>query len=140
MLLSGTDSHIAGIGNTAEWTGPTQRGKPGYEGHLNSRVTSFPRLPNIPAWESLTIEQRKQVSCKMEIYAATVEYMDNQVGRLIDHLKKIDQYDKSLLHVMDIVPTFLELAGVSNDSAFSVKGSITDTRKIDMACAFRFQK
>lgn len=153
MLLSGTDSHIAGIGNMAEWTGPTQRGKPGYEGHLNSRVTSmasrlrdvgyhtcmagkakvtrnhdpgvtsFPRLPNIPAWESLTIEQRKQASRKMEIYAAMVEYMDNQVGRLIDHVKKIDQYDKSLLHVTDIMPTFLELAGVSNDSASSVKGS-----------------
>lgn len=251
MLLSGTDSHIAGIGNMAEWTGPTQRGKPGYEGHLNSRVTSlasrlkdvgyhtymagkwhlgeepgqwpsargferdfallqgagshwsdmlgllpsepkvkytrngslveklppdyyssknltdfiiesvdsnsqdqkpffaylayqaphgpfaipedwsdryqgkydrgydvvrderlarqkslgimnpsvtsFPRLPNIPAWESLTIEQRKQVSRKMEIYAAMVEYMDNQVGRLIDHLKKVDQYDNTLI-------------------------------------------
>jgi arylsulfatase A-like enzyme len=40
MLLSGTDSHIAGIGNMAEWTGPTQHGKPGYEGFLNSRVTT----------------------------------------------------------------------------------------------------
>jgi arylsulfatase A-like enzyme len=97
MLLSGTDSHIAGIGNMAKWTGPTQRGKPGYEGHLNSRVTSFPRLPNIPAWESLSIEQRKQGSRKMEIYAAMVEYMDNQVGRLIDHLKKVDQYDNTLI-------------------------------------------
>lgn len=206
MLLSGTDSHIAGIGNMAEWIGPTQRGKPGYEGHLNSRftsmasrlkdvgyhtymagkwhvgeepdqwpffaylayqaphgpfaisedcsdrylgkydrgydvvrderlarqkslgimnpgVTSFPRLPNIPAWESLTIEQRKQASRKMEIYAAMVECMDNQVGRLIDSVKKIDQYDKSLLHVMEIMPTFLELAGVSNDSSSSVEGS-----------------
>jgi len=26
MLLSGTDSHIAGLGNMAEWTGPSQRG------------------------------------------------------------------------------------------------------------------
>ncbi|XZE22351.1 arylsulfatase [Pirellulaceae bacterium SH449] len=251
MLLSGTDNHIAGIGNMAEWTGPSQRGKPGYEGHLNSRVTTvasrlkdagyhtymagkwhlgdkpdqwpaargfgrdftllqgagshwsdmlgllpsepkvaytrngqllkelppdyyssknltdfiiesideneqdkkpffaylayqaphgpfaipedwskryqgkydhgydvirderlerqkklgivnadavtFPRLPNIPAWESLTDEQRRLASRKMEIYAAMIEYMDDQIGRLIDHLKRSGQYDNTLI-------------------------------------------
>jgi len=250
MLLSGTDSHIAGIGNMAEWTGPTQHGKPGYEGFLNSRVTtvasklkqagyhtymagkwhlgdkpdqwpaargferdlsllqgagshwsdmlgllptqpqviytrngqlvtelpedyyssknltdfiiesidanaldgkpffaylayqaphgpfaipkdwkdrckgrydlgydairqerlerqkklgissphavSFPRLPNIPAWESLTSEQQRLASRKMEIYAAMIEYMDDQIGRLIDHLKQTNQFDNTL--------------------------------------------
>ena len=41
MLLSGVDNHVAGLGNMAEFLGPKQRGKPGYEGHLNSRVTSL---------------------------------------------------------------------------------------------------
>jgi arylsulfatase len=40
MLLTGTDNHIAGIGNMAEWIGPTQRGRPGYEGYLNTRVVT----------------------------------------------------------------------------------------------------
>lgn len=40
MLLSGTDSHLAGMGNMAEYLGPQQKGKPGYEGHLNDRVAS----------------------------------------------------------------------------------------------------
>ena len=251
MLLAGTDSHIAGIGNMAEWTGPTQRGKPGYEGHLNARVitvasllreagyhtsmaakwhlgekpeqwpsqrgferdfallqgagshwsdmlgllpseprvtftrngelvkelpadyysskyftdfiiesieengsdgkpffaylgyqaphgplavpaewrdkykgrydegydairaerldrqkklgivdqdvVTFPRLPNIPAWEALTNEQRRQAARKMELYAAMIEYMDDQIGRLIDHLKKTGKYDNTLI-------------------------------------------
>ena len=44
MLLTGTDNHVAGIGNMAEWTGPTQRGKPGYEGYLNTRVTTIATL------------------------------------------------------------------------------------------------
>lgn len=44
MLLTGTDNHIAGLGNMAEWLGPTQKGMPGYEGHLNSRVVPFPSL------------------------------------------------------------------------------------------------
>ena len=38
MLLSGTDNHIAGLGNMGEMLAPEQRGKPGYEGHLNDRV------------------------------------------------------------------------------------------------------
>lgn len=251
MLLTGTDSHIAGIGNMAEWTGPTQRGKPGYEGYLNTRVASvatllrdggyhtymagkwhlgekpeqwpaargferdlsllqgagshwadmlgllpsepkvtytrngqlikelpadyysskdltdfilksidengregkpffaylayqaphgplavpnewrdkykgrydkgydairaerldrqkklgivgknvvtFPRLPNIPAWDKLTDEQRRLAARKMELYAAMIEYMDDQIGRLIAHLKKTGKYDNTLI-------------------------------------------
>lgn len=251
MLLTGTDSHIAGLGNMAEWTGPTQRGQPGYEGYLNNRVVSvasllrdggyhtymaakwhlgekpdqwparrgferdfallqgagshwadelgllpsepkvthtrngekiselpddyysskyftdfiiesidenshdgkpffaylgyqaphgplavpaewrdkyrgrydagydairverlnrqkqlgivdedivtFPRLPNIPAWDTLADEQRRLMSRKMELYAAMIEYMDDQIGRLIDHLKKTGKYDNTLV-------------------------------------------
>ena len=41
MLLSGTDNHIAGLGNMGEMIAPEQRGKPGYEGHLNKRVASL---------------------------------------------------------------------------------------------------
>ena len=40
MLLTGADNHIAGLGNMAEFLGPKQKGKPGYEGHLNDRVVS----------------------------------------------------------------------------------------------------
>ena len=41
MLLSGTDNHLAGLGNMGEMLAPEQRGKPGYEGHLNDRVASI---------------------------------------------------------------------------------------------------
>ncbi|MBW2415672.1 MAG: sulfatase-like hydrolase/transferase, partial [Deltaproteobacteria bacterium] len=41
MLLSGTDNHIAGLGNMGETIAPEQRGKPGYEGYLNERVVSL---------------------------------------------------------------------------------------------------
>ncbi|MBN9042413.1 MAG: sulfatase-like hydrolase/transferase [Rhizobiales bacterium] len=40
MLLSGTDSHIAGLGNMAEFTAANQKGKPGYEGFLTDRVAT----------------------------------------------------------------------------------------------------
>jgi arylsulfatase len=41
MLMSGTDNHIAGLGNMGELLTPEQEGKPGYEGHLNDRVVSL---------------------------------------------------------------------------------------------------
>jgi arylsulfatase A-like enzyme len=255
MLLTGTDNHIAGLGNMAEWLGPTQKGKPGYEGCLNERVvtsatllstqagyftfmagkwhlgedrkawpashgfardftmidglgshwedmqglsprqpkltycrngekleklptgyfssnnfTDFaiqcidearekekpffayvayqaphgplaapddwidkyrgaydkgygvigterlarqktlgivardteraPRPANIPTWESLTKEDKQRSARKMEIYAAMVEHMDDQIGRLLDHLRKSGQYDNTLILFM----------------------------------------
>ena len=251
MMLTGTDNHIAGIGNMAEWTGAAQKGKPGYEGHLNTRlpcvasllrdsgyhtvmagkwhlgdksdqwpaargfdrdltmlqgagshwadmqgllptepqvsytrngkrleslpkdyyssknftdfvienisqksrvdqpffaylayqaphgplavpqewmdrykgrydrgydvireerlvrqkqlgimagdVKCFPRLPHIPAWNTLTEQQRRHSARKMELYAAMIEYMDDQIGRLIGHLKQTGEYDSTLI-------------------------------------------
>ncbi len=44
MLLTGTDSHLAGLGNMQEETGPNQRGKQGYEGYLNNRVVTAATL------------------------------------------------------------------------------------------------
>jgi len=46
MLLSGTDNHVAGLGNMAEHVVyfPQQVGKPGYEGHLNNKVISIAQL------------------------------------------------------------------------------------------------
>ena len=34
MLLSGTDTHLNGLGNMDEWTAPNQAGRPGHEGTL----------------------------------------------------------------------------------------------------------
>ena len=44
MLLSGTDNHIAGLGNMGELRAPNQMGQPGYEGVLNTRVASLAEL------------------------------------------------------------------------------------------------
>ncbi|WP_228720726.1 arylsulfatase [Nitrogeniibacter mangrovi] len=40
MLMSGTDNHLAGFGDMGELLVPEQKGKPGYEGHLNDRVVT----------------------------------------------------------------------------------------------------
>ncbi|KAI1175628.1 alkaline-phosphatase-like protein [Nemania sp. FL0916] len=57
MIMTGTDHHIAGLGNLIEWTNisgqndpsgsmstAVQRGMPGYEGYLNEKVVALPEL------------------------------------------------------------------------------------------------
>ncbi|MFK8021487.1 MAG: arylsulfatase [Pseudomonadales bacterium] len=44
MLLSGVDSHVAGLGNMFEELAPNQKGKPGYEGYLHERVAPLPAV------------------------------------------------------------------------------------------------
>jgi arylsulfatase len=44
MMLSGVDTHLNGLGNMDEWTAPNQVGLDGYEGHLNTKVTTIPLL------------------------------------------------------------------------------------------------
>jgi arylsulfatase A-like enzyme len=44
MLLSGTDNHVAGLGNMSTFNAPNQMGQPGYEGALNQRVATVASL------------------------------------------------------------------------------------------------
>lgn len=67
MIMTGTDHHIAGLGNLIEWTnrsgagGPKggkfdtvpQRGMPGYEGYLNERVVTLPEVLRDAGYETL---------------------------------------------------------------------------------------
>lgn len=43
-LLSGADNHVSGLGSMATTLTPLQKGKPGYEGHLNDSVLRLPVL------------------------------------------------------------------------------------------------
>lgn len=46
MLLTGTDNHIAGVGEMFETVArtPVYREKPGHEGHLNNKVAALPEI------------------------------------------------------------------------------------------------
>lgn len=44
MLMSGTDNHVAGVGNMAEEMLDAQRGRPGYEGYMTDAVAPLPGL------------------------------------------------------------------------------------------------
>ena len=60
----------------------------------NTQLT--PRPDAMPAWDSLTPEQRKFSSRLMEVYAAFLEHTDAQVGRLVQALKDSGQFDNTV--------------------------------------------
>ncbi len=57
------------------------------------------RIDEIPAWDSLTDEQRKLYAKQMEVFAAQMEHVDFQIGRVVETLKRIGELDNTLIFV-----------------------------------------
>ena len=66
-------------------------------GLLAQDATVFPRLPNVPGWTDLTAQQRRESARRMELFAAMVENMDANIGKLIGYLKTNGLYENSLV-------------------------------------------
>ena len=56
-----------------------------------------PRTPEIPAWDSLSDKQRTWEAARMEVYAAMVDLMDQEIGRLVDALRTKGVLDNTLI-------------------------------------------
>ena len=54
-------------------------------------------LPPNVGWDSLTQEQRDYSAQILAVRAAMIEDMDSNIGRLINHLKQIGEYDNTLI-------------------------------------------
>ncbi len=55
-----------------------------------------PRSAELPAWDSLSEDQKKINARLMETYAGFLANTDHQVGRLVTSLKQMNQYDNTL--------------------------------------------
>ena len=51
-------------------------------------------------WDSLSPAEKKKESRKMELYAGMVDNLDYNIGRLIDYLKDIGEYENTLIVFM----------------------------------------
>lgn len=58
-----------------------------------------PRIEEIPAWESLPDEERKLYARQMEVFAAQMEHVDFQIGRVVKTLERIGELDNTLIFV-----------------------------------------
>jgi len=73
------------------------------------------RPQQVPAWETLTQEQRKVYARFMEVFAAQLSYQDAQFGRIMDELERMGIADSTLV-------LFIE-----GDNGASGEGSSTGT-------------
>ncbi len=55
------------------------------------------RNKKAPEWDSLSERQKKVFARYMEVFAGFLTYTDDQIGRLLDYLKSIDQYENTMI-------------------------------------------
>jgi arylsulfatase A-like enzyme len=56
-----------------------------------------PNHPRVQPWSSLSDEEKKIESRKMELYAGMVDNLDANIGRLLNYLKETGEYDNTLI-------------------------------------------
>lgn len=57
------------------------------------------RTAEIPAWTDIKPEERRLYARQMEVFAAMLDHVDSQIGRMIDLLDKIDKLDNTIVIV-----------------------------------------
>ncbi|MDO9634776.1 MAG: arylsulfatase [Paludibacter sp.] len=76
-----------------------------YERQLKMNLFGKPyplskKNPFIPNWDDVDPQQKKISEHTMEIYAATVKIIDDNVGRLVDELKKKGVFDNTIIMIL----------------------------------------
>ena len=66
-------------------------------GLMKPGQTAAPRHPQWPGWEDLDEEQKKLEVRRMQLYAAMVEALDENIGRLIQYLKDTGEYENTFI-------------------------------------------
>jgi arylsulfatase len=57
------------------------------------------RIDEIPAWDSLPENERELYARQMEVFAAQMEWVDLQIGRVVAELERIGELDNTLIFV-----------------------------------------
>ncbi len=55
------------------------------------------RTPGVPAWGDLSSEEQRAWQSRMEVHAAMVDRMDQEIGRVLDQLKLMEQVDNTAI-------------------------------------------
>jgi arylsulfatase A-like enzyme len=57
------------------------------------------RIDAIPAWDPLPDEEKELYARQMEVFAAQLEWVDMQIGRVVSELERIGELDNTLIFV-----------------------------------------
>jgi arylsulfatase len=63
----------------------------------NTQLTG--RIPHVKAWDSLSDKEKKLFARQMETFAAQMEHVDYQIGRIVKELDRIGELDNTLIFV-----------------------------------------
>lgn len=63
-------------------------------------ATPLPVSAQLPGWQQLSPQQQRIEARKMEVYAAMVDNLDHNIGRVLDYLRESGQYDNTLIVFM----------------------------------------
>ena len=66
-------------------------------GLVDESVVAAKRPGWVLAWDELTPEQQAQRARDMEIYAGMIDYVDQSIGRVLDHLRTKQVYENTLI-------------------------------------------
>lgn len=77
-----------------------------------------PRPPEIPAWESLTKDERRVYARMMEVYAGFMAQSDYDIGRVIDTIRDVGALDNTMV---------IYIAG---DNGASFEGNLSGTTNV----------
>jgi arylsulfatase len=89
----------------------------------NAQLT--PRPKEIPAWDSLSPEQKRVYARMMEVYAGALSHADHQIGRVLDAVAETGQLDNTLvIYIMGDNGASAEgtLQGTTNEVAEAANG------------------
>ncbi|TWT81246.1 Arylsulfatase [Planctomycetes bacterium CA13] len=91
-------------------------------GLVPKSVGPQPRPEWIPAWDNLSEAEQRSAVRDIAVYAGMIDRIDENVGRLIDHLKTRQKYENTLILVMSdngpsktTIADYLELDGAGAD-------------------------
>jgi arylsulfatase len=79
----------------------------------NAQLTKRPE--QIPAWDSLSTDQKRLYARMMEVYAGALSHADHNIGRLLDAVEQSGQMDNTLIIFM------------MGDNGASAEGSLQGT-------------
>lgn len=79
----------------------------------NAKLPAWPDF--LPRWETLSADQKRLYVRQIDIWAAYMAYTDNEIGRIIETIEKLGQFDNTLI------------VFVCGDNGMSAEGSLNGT-------------
>jgi len=56
-----------------------------------------PRVDGLPAWDTLTEDEKRLFTRQVEVFAGFLEFTDNEIGRVIEAVRETGQLDNTLI-------------------------------------------